>query len=256
MRRAHCGRAGPAQARWPVRQGREAGARAPDDAGRTGSQGRAADPEAGNEEGDGPQPCGEEDDGQEVGEGMTGAASLAAAVDAFRAGGVIAYPTEAVYGLGCDPHNHDAFAHLFTLKQRLPTQGVLLIGAAFDHVAPFIELAAVPATALAQVQATWPGPHTWVFPRAANVPGWIAGNHAGIALRVTAHPVAAALCRACGGAIVSTSANRHGGPPARTAAEVRAIFGDTLAAVVPGEVGNLATPTPIRDALTGVYIRT
>lgn len=181
--------------------------------------------------------------------------ALRQAAAALRAGGVVAYPTEAVYGLGCDPHNENAFTRLFELKQRPPTQGVLLIGADFDQVAPYIAMAAVPAETLRRIKATWPGPHTWIFPRAANAPPWISGAHAGIALRVTAHPPAAALCRAFGGALVSTSANRHGQAPARDAVAVRTAFGDALAYILDGQTGGLERPTPIRDAISGQTIR-
>jgi L-threonylcarbamoyladenylate synthase len=182
-------------------------------------------------------------------------ASLEQAAAALRRGGVIAYPTEAVFGFGCDPHDHVAFTRLFALKQRPPTQGVLLIAARFDQVQPNIDLARVSPDALARAQASWPGPHTWVFPRAASVPEWVAGGHAGIALRVTAHPVAAALCRAFGGALVSTSANRHGEPPARTAADVYASFGEEVDAIVDAPTGGLDRPTPIRDAISGEILR-
>ncbi|HMM56016.1 MAG: Sua5/YciO/YrdC/YwlC family protein [Proteobacteria bacterium] len=183
-------------------------------------------------------------------------AALQSAVAALRAGGVVAYPTEAVYGLGCDPHDHAAFERVFALKQRPATQGVLLIAADFAQAEKYIDLARVPADALARARATWPGPHTWIFPRAASVPDWIAGSHTGIALRVTAHPLAAALCNAFGGAIVSTSANRHGEAPARTAAQVRSAFGDQLVYILDGAVGGQERPTPIRDAISGELIRT
>lgn len=182
--------------------------------------------------------------------------ALQTAATALRTGGVVAYPTEAVYGLGCDPHDHAAFERVFALKQRPPTQGVLLIAADFAQVEKYIDLAGVPADALARVRASWPGPHTWVLPRSACVPDWIAGSHTGIALRVTAHPLAAALCRAFGGALVSTSANRHGEPPARTADTVRAAFGGEVAYILDGAVGGLERPTPIRDAISGELIRT
>lgn len=183
------------------------------------------------------------------------ALAIRQAAEALRAGGVVAYPTEAVFGLGCDPRNEAACLRLLRLKQRSPAQGVLLIGADFAQVAPWIDLAAVPATALARVQASWPGPHTWIFPAAADVPGWIRGEHPGIALRVTDHPIAAALCRAFGGALVSTSANRHGEAPARDAATVRAMFGGRLQAVLEGSLGGLEQPTPIRDAIDGSWLR-
>jgi len=182
-------------------------------------------------------------------------AELDAAAALLHDGGVLAYPTEAVFGLGCDPHDRVAFERLFALKQRPPTQGVLLIAAEFAQIERYIELAAVPPDVLQQVRASWPGPHTWVFPRSTQVPAWIAGAHAGIALRITAHEPAAALCWAFGGALVSTSANPHGQPPARSAQAVEAFFGDTLDGLLDAPLGMQASPTVIRDALSGAIIR-
>lgn len=182
-------------------------------------------------------------------------AGIDAAATLLRNGGVLGYPTEAVYGLGCDPHDRTAFERLFALKQRPPTQGVLLIAADFAQVERYIDLPAVPADVLAQVRASWPGPHTWIFPRSAAVPDWVVGTHAGIALRVTAHAPAAALCRAFGGALVSTSANPHGLPPSRTAATVAGYFGDALDGLLDAPLGEQTRPTVIRDALTGIMVR-
>lgn len=173
----------------------------------------------------------------------------------LQRGGVLAYPTEAVYGLGCDPHDHAAFERLFALKQRPPSQGVLLIASSFAQVARYIALDAVPPAAMARAQASWPGPHTWVFPRSAEVPAWVAGGHAGIALRITAHTPAAALCRAFGGALVSTSANPHGQPPARSAQTVAEYFGATLDGVLDAPLGGQTGPTTIRDVLSDAIIR-
>ncbi len=181
-------------------------------------------------------------------------AQIDAAADALRVGSVVAYPTEAVYGLGCDPFARDAFDAVFRLKERPPTQGVLLIAADFEQIAAFIADDVAP-DAIARARTTWPGPNTWVFPRSDEVPAWVAGSHSGIALRVTAHPVACELCRRFGGAIVSTSANRHGEPPAKTSADVRAAFGEQLAYILDGAVGGLEKPTPIRDAVSGDIIR-
>lgn len=182
-------------------------------------------------------------------------AELDAAAALLHGGGVLAYPTEAVFGLGCDPHDQAAFERLFALKHRPATQGVLLIAADFAQVERYIELAAVPGEVLQQVRASWPGPHTWIFPRSADVPAWVAGAHAGIALRVTAHEPAAALCRAFGGALVSTSANPHGQPSARSAQTVAEYFGDALDGLLDAPLGGQASPTVIRDALTGAIIR-
>ncbi len=180
---------------------------------------------------------------------------LDAAAALLRRGGVLAYPTEAVFGLGCDPHNPDAFERLFALKQRPPTQGVLLIASEFAQVERYIDLSAVPAAVLAQVRASWPGPNTWIFPRSAEVPAWVAGAHAGIALRVTAHEPAAALCRAYGAALVSTSANPHGEPPARTADVAAGYFGPALDGLLDAPTGEQLRTTVIRDALSGAIIR-
>ena len=176
-----------------------------------------------------------------------------AAADVLRQGGVLAYPTEGVYGLGCDPDNRDAFERIFAMKRRASEQGVLLIAASLAQVRPWIGDA--PAAAFARANAVWPGAHTFIFPRSSRVPDWVAGGHAGIALRVTAHVPSAALCRAFGGPIVSTSANRHGEPPAMSAADVRDIFGDEPDGVLDAPLGNLSRPTPITDATTGAIIR-
>lgn len=183
------------------------------------------------------------------------AATVDAAVALLRGGGVLAYPTEAVYGLGCDPHDRMAFERLFALKERPATQGVLLIAADVEQVEPYIDLAAVPDEVLAQARASWPGPNTWVFPRSAKVPDWVAGAHAGIALRVTAHEPAALLCRAFGAPLVSTSANPHGEPPARDVATLERYFGDRLDGAMDAPLGGLDRPTVIRDALSGAIIR-
>jgi L-threonylcarbamoyladenylate synthase len=178
-----------------------------------------------------------------------------AAAALLQCGGVLAYPTEAVYGLGCDPHDHAAFGRLFALKQRPPSQGVLLIAASFEQVARYIDTDAVPPAAMARARESWPGPHTWIFPRSTEVPDWVAGGHAGIALRVTAHAPAVALCQAFGGALVSTSANPHGQPPARSAQMAIDYFGTALDGVLDAPLGGRTNPTPIRDVLSDAIIR-
>lgn len=182
-----------------------------------------------------------------------GIEEVEAAAALLRDGGVLAYPTEGVYGLGCDPDNRAAFERIFALKRRPPEQGVLLIAASLEQVRPWIGTA--PEAAFARANAIWPGAHTFIFPRSARVPEWVAGGHPGIALRVTAHASSAALCRAFGGPIVSTSANRHGDAPAKSAADIRAIFGDEPDGVMDAPLGGLDRPTPITDAVSGAIIR-
>lgn len=180
-----------------------------------------------------------------------GEVSEAAAV--LRRGGILAYPTEGVYGLGCDPDDRVAFERIFAIKQRPPEQGVLLIAADFAQVRDWIGNA--PEVALERARGLWPGAHTLIFPCSPRVPEWVAGDHAGIALRVTEHAPAAALCRAFGGPIVSTSANRHGEAPARSVQEIAAMFGNELDGVLDAALGDLDRPTPITDAVSGAIIR-
>lgn len=171
----------------------------------------------------------------------------------IHGGGIIAYPTEAVYGLGCDPLNPDAVLRLLALKQRPVEKGLILIAAELAQLAPFI--APLHETDLATVNATWPGPVTWLLPARPDTPTWLRGEHHSIAVRITAHPLAAALCRAAGQAIVSTSANPGGLPPARTALSVKRYFSDQVDLILPGALDKAAQPTTIRDLRSGRIIR-
>jgi L-threonylcarbamoyladenylate synthase len=171
----------------------------------------------------------------------------------IKSGGVVAYPTEAVYGFGCDPMQRDAVLRVLALKERSVFDGLLLIAADPGQLSPFVE----PFTEEieARVQPTWPGPYSWLVPADDDLPVWIRGRHPRVGVRVTAHPIAAELCRLAGTALVSTSANLHGEAPMRNAAEIIAKFGDRIDCVVPGECGGLDHPTSIRDAVTGVVLR-
>lgn len=171
----------------------------------------------------------------------------------LRQGQVIAYPTEAVWGLGCDPANERAAQKILALKSRPMAKGMILVSGDVAHFAPWLE--ALPEDCRTQVLASWPGPHTWLLPDPVGMPQWVKGEHDQIALRCSAHPVIRALCEAFGGPIISTSANPSTQPPARTEAQVRQYFGDALDLIVPGELGGLAQPTPIRDVLTGAILR-
>ena len=168
-------------------------------------------------------------------------------------GGILAYPTEAVYGLGCDPLNEQSVRRLLAIKQRAMNKGLILIGAELAHVQPYIQ--AMDETSMRRVLDSWPGPATWLLPVAEWVPRWLTGQHERIALRLTAHPLAAALCRAFGGAIISTSANLSNRPPARTALQARIRCADQPDMILSAATGRLDSPTPIRDALTGHCIR-
>jgi len=184
---------------------------------------------------------------------MTAAWPLRRAVEAVRSGGVIAYPTEAVYGLGCDPLEQVAVQRIIALKQRDAAKGLILIASGIAQLMPF--MAELPVQVLAKLKASWPGPVTWVVPAADSLPAWLSGGRTTLAVRVTAHPIASALCESAGMALVSTSANRSGRAPARTALAVRMQLGDGVDEIVAGPVGGLTKPTEIREALTGKVLR-
>ncbi|MFN3544028.1 MAG: L-threonylcarbamoyladenylate synthase [Thiobacillus sp.] len=170
----------------------------------------------------------------------------------LRRGGLVAYPTESCYGLGCDPHNVGALRRLIALKGRSAAKGMLLIADTFKHLAPFV--GALTAADRARMAKTWPGPVTWVVPASAACPALLTGGRPTVAVRVTAHPDAARLCRALGMALVSTSANKTGHKPAKTAAECRRIFGRRVR-VLPGRIGTRRRPSTLIDLATGTIFR-
>lgn len=175
------------------------------------------------------------------------------AAELINNGAIVAYPTEAVFGLGCDPQNETAIRNLYRLKNRPHRYGVILIAASFEQLAPYCQT--LSEKCWRTVARSWPGAHTWLFPMSDSCPRWLTGAYDSIAVRVTAHPVAAALCRAATRALVSTSANRHGEPPATTAEEVAQIFTSRLGGIVGGAVAGADGPTPITDAVSGERIR-
>ncbi len=170
----------------------------------------------------------------------------------LHAGGVIAYPTEGVYGLGCRPDDGRAVRHLLDLKQRPVSAGLILIAASFEQLTDWIAPTAREIRQLAEPRG---GPLTWLVTAGPLTPEWITGGRRTVAVRVTRHPVAAGLCLAAGLPLVSTSANRRGKPPARSALGARLRFGRRLDLVVGGATGGAAGPTEIRDATSGRVVR-
>lgn len=179
--------------------------------------------------------------------------AIATAVGIIRRGGVMAYPTEAVYGLGCDPAQESALRRLLELKQRDPGKGIILIASDYHQLIPYI--APVSPEHERKMFAEWPGPVTWIVPAGPSLSPLVTGGRPSVAVRVTAHDIAARLCREFGGAITSTSANVSGESPARLASDVRRIWGDELEYVLDAPVGGAVRPTQIRDLLTGAILR-
>lgn len=167
-------------------------------------------------------------------------------------GGVIAYPTEAVWGLGCNPNDEQAVSRLLALKGRHVKKGLILVAASIRQLAPYLKQ--VTPAQRQQLEATWPGGVTWLVPD-QTAPDWIRGEFDSVALRVSPHPLVAGLCTAFGGPVVSTSANPQGLPPAMSGMDVRRYFGSQLDGIAPGLVGNQRNPSEIRDLRTGKIVR-
>ncbi len=164
----------------------------------------------------------------------------------------MAYPTEGVWGLGCDPFNPSAVHRLLDIKQRSEDQGLVLIAGGIDVLLPLIRPPVT--TAMLEAFNQWPAAITFVFPASDEVPKWVRGKHDGIALRISAHPLACRLCQQWGRPLVSTSANLSGQPAALDEATVRRVFGDKIDTLVPGSVLTPGKPSEIRT-LDGKILR-
>ena len=166
-------------------------------------------------------------------------------------GGVIAYPTEGVFGLGCLPDNAEAVQRILAMKDRDPAMGLILIVSSAEQLQGLVDM---PVSELA-LESSEAQPVTWIVPATDEVPEWIRGNHSGLAVRRTTHPVARALCASAGSALVSTSANLSGRPPARNEYVLRRLFGKLVDYVVPGACGPAKGASEIRDLRTGKVLR-
>lgn len=172
----------------------------------------------------------------------------------LRQGGVIAYPTEAVWGLGCDPFNSRALQRLLLLKERDPSKGVILIAASLEQFKPW--LTDITPAQQARLEQSWPGPRTWLVNDNGYTPELIRGKYSQVALRVSNHPWVVALCEAFEGPLVSTSANTSGQQPLLTYTEIERAFGGDVDMILNGALGGLERPTPIADLATGEVLRT
>ena len=176
------------------------------------------------------------------------------AARAMHRGGVIAYPTEAVWGLGCDPYNREAVEHLLSIKRRPMHKGLVLVAGDVEQI-EFL-LADLSAAERAKVTANWPGPYTWILPDKHNqVPVWIKGKHDAVAVRVSAHLGVKEITKSFNSFIVSTSANPSECEPARSSLKVKTYFGNKVDYLVPGQLGGLSQPTQIRDLHSDRLVR-
>jgi L-threonylcarbamoyladenylate synthase len=177
---------------------------------------------------------------------------ISKAVEVISHGGVIAYPTEAVYGLGCSAYVKQAVEKILWIKSRRRYKGLILVGYEIEDFRDWIDLDFVKDSH--EITGSWPGPVTWIIPAKRNTPSWLSGGNPGIAVRISAHPIVRSLTEKAG-ILVSTSANPASRMPARTSLGVHNYFGKSIDYIIPGDTGSTAKPTEIRDALTGRVIR-
>lgn len=168
----------------------------------------------------------------------------------LRTGGLVAYATESCYGLGCDPSHPGAVRRLLRLKRRPQSKGLILVSDRLARLEPYLQKLDVATRNY--VARYWPGPVSLLLP--ARAPRWLTGVHAKLAVRVSAHPDTARLCRHLRMALVSTSANRSGAQPAKTEAQCRRLFGARVW-VLPGKIGARGRPSTLMDYPSGRILR-
>jgi len=168
----------------------------------------------------------------------------------FLEGGVFAYPTEAVYGLGCDPDNETAVLRLLALKQRPISKGLILVASDFSQVQKYLKPLSDKQLALTKPSAT-----SYIYPALNSAPKWLTGDFNSLAIRVSKHPLVRELCETLGSAVVSSSANISGQAPAKTADEVLAQFEKKIDIILEGKLGDANKPSIIRDSISGQIFR-
>ncbi|MCL1079292.1 threonylcarbamoyl-AMP synthase [Parashewanella spongiae] len=177
------------------------------------------------------------------------------AIPVIQSGGIIAYPTEAVYGLGCDPDNLAALNRLLILKDRPWQKGLIIVASDWEQLTDYVDFAKMTDEQMTEAKSKWPGPVTQVMPAKASVSSKLKGSFNTIAVRISAHSIVQQLCQSLGKPLVSTSANLAGEPPALSIEQIEHVFEHQLDAIILGELGNQNQPSRIIDVLTGQVLR-
>lgn len=183
----------------------------------------------------------------------------------LKQGKLIAYPTETVWGVGCDAFCEKAIMTLLDLKNRPIDKGLIVLTDSVERILPFLE--PLPADRQADIIATWQAPQskqatTWLFPipDGIKIPAWLTGSHHSLAIRVISHPAIAKLCATLVdddnpyGFLVSTSCNPATLAPATDFATAHAYFGDKVC-YLQGETLGFDKTSQIRDVLSGETLR-
>lgn len=182
---------------------------------------------------------------------MTPAFQLRECAKLIRQGGVITYPTESVYGLGCDPLCESAVHKILLLKQRPVQKGLIVIASRIEQLAPYINISEQEQHTICNSREII----TWLVDKSDFTPPWVSGEHPKIAIRLSQHPVARQICEQLGHPVISTSANPSAAPAAKNLLQVRQYFSNSLDYYISGDTGTVKQATPIRDLKTGKSIR-
>ena len=186
---------------------------------------------------------------------MTDTSTIKTAAEMFFKGGIIAYPTEAVFGLGCDPDNELAIQKLLSIKQRPIHKGLILLASDYSQLIPYIDDNAISQDHRLKILSRWPNAITQVLPTKNNISPLLRGGFDSIAVRITAHEDVVALCQQTNKPIVSTSANLAGKKPAITWQQVEQQLGDKIDFIIKGKTSGLLKPSAIINGLTGEILR-
>lgn len=180
---------------------------------------------------------------------------MTTALETYQEGGILAYPTEAVFGLGCDPDNEEALTRLLEIKHRSPDKGLILLAGNYSQLLPYIDDNKIPKDKRAAVLSRWPDGVTQLVDKNNNISRLLSGIFEKIAVRITSHPDVVALCKATNKPIVSTSANLAGQPPAKTWQEVEEKLFSQVDYIIKGQTLGFKQPSKIIDALSGEIVR-
>ena len=180
---------------------------------------------------------------------------MTTALETFQQGGILAYPTEAVFGLGCDPDNKEAIERLLSLKARPADKGLILLAGNYSQLLPYIDESKIPQDKRLAMLSRWPDGITQLVAKNDNISSLLCGRFATIAVRITSQPDVVALCNATSKPIVSTSANLSGQEPAKTWQSISIELSDKIDFIIKGKTLGFAQPSTIIDALSGEIIR-
>lgn len=174
------------------------------------------------------------------------------AVHCVRQCGVIIYPTETVYGLGCDPLCPDAVNTINAIKGRDASKGLILLASRLEQLD---ELIAVSDAGRRAMITGEPEPTSWIVPARDSAPVWLSGGRSTLAIRVTSHPLVTRLCDRLGHSLVSTSANPSGKNPATNPLQLHRYFDGLVDAMLISDHNRSGRPSKIRDLESGQLLR-